>query len=74
MNDLTSGYGRLIHVSGDYYVGEWKLDKANGKGMYNHISGATYEGDWKNDKQHGLGTEIWPDKSKFTGAYVDGMK
>ncbi len=42
--------------------------------MYTHISGATYEGDWKDDKQHGFGTEIWPDKAKFTGAYVDGMK
>jgi hypothetical protein len=65
MNDLASGYGRLIHSSGDYYIGYWLKDQANGKGKYRHSSGATYEGDWKDDKQHGQGIEIWPDNSKF---------
>jgi len=45
MNDYVSGYGRLIHSNGDYYIGEFKKDQANGHGTYTHLSGTIYEGD-----------------------------
>jgi len=33
---MANGMGRLIHLDGDVYTGEWKNDKANGKGVYLH--------------------------------------
>ena len=50
---MTDGNGRMIHATGDYYVGQWKRNKVSGKGKYVQKSGASYEGDWFNDKQHG---------------------
>ena len=47
---MTNGYGRLVHIDGDVYIGYWKNDKADGWGEYIHMDGARYTGDWKNDK------------------------
>ncbi len=33
----------------NYFIGEWKNDKANGYGVYRHANGAVYEGHWKED-------------------------
>ena len=43
------GKGKLVHIDGDVYQGEWMNDMANGKGVYIHSGGAQYEGEWKDD-------------------------
>lgn len=47
---MAQGHGRLIHVKGDVYEGQWKDDKADGFGIYTHNNGNRYVGDWKGDK------------------------
>lgn len=47
---MANGRGRLIHIDGDIYEGEWVDDKADGKGVYIHKDGASYSGDWVKDK------------------------
>ena len=44
MDDVANGRGRLVHVDGDVYEGNWVNDKANGQGVYIHVNGARYEG------------------------------
>ena len=44
MNGKAQGQGRIYHVNGDIYVGEWKDDKPNGYGKYIFGNGAVYEG------------------------------
>jgi hypothetical protein len=34
------GKGKMIHIDGDIYEGEWQQDMAHGKGFYIH------HGDW----------------------------
>lgn len=48
--------GRIIHLQGDYYEGNFERSLANGKGKY--ISeDSTYEGEFKNNVPHGHGKE-----------------
>lgn len=58
---MANGKGRLIHVDGDVYEGDWLNDKAHGQGVYMHLNGAKYTGGWREDQQHGHGQEEWPD-------------
>ncbi len=69
---MANGKGRLIHVDGDVYEGDWVDNKAEGKGLFINFSekygeGARYEGQWHNDQQNGKGTETWPDGSCYRG-------
>ena len=48
-NGLREGYGRLIHPTGDMYLGAWKNDKANGRGIFSNLDGYSFEGDWVDD-------------------------
>ena len=34
-----NGKGRLIHINGDYYEGDWVNGKANGAGKYVGVDG-----------------------------------
>ena len=37
-------------------------------------NGAFYEGSWKNDMKNGHGSFKWPDRSSFTGNWVNNLK
>ena len=47
---MANGKGRLIHVDGNYYEGDWLDDKASGSGSYYNLNGAQYIGDWYENK------------------------
>jgi hypothetical protein len=49
LNGLYNGRGRMTHVNGDIYQGEWKDGKANGFGVFVDTNGSMYEGEWFND-------------------------
>ena len=40
VKNTATGYGRLIHGSGDVYTGECLKDLAHGKGTYQHADGS----------------------------------
>jgi hypothetical protein len=41
--------GRLDYANGDYYEGQWELDRRHGWGkFFSNSTGHTYEGYWKN--------------------------
>ncbi len=42
--------------NGDWYEGDFELDKRTGKGTYHWANGERYEGEWLNDKRSGKGT------------------
>jgi hypothetical protein len=42
--------------NGDWYEGDFELDKRTGKGTYHWANGERYEGEWLNDKRNGKGT------------------
>jgi len=44
LDDVANGRGRLVHVDGDVYEGNWVNDQAEGYGVYLHKNGASYEG------------------------------
>lgn len=46
---MTNGFGRLIHIDGDTYIGNWKNDKTHGKGKYIHKDNSVYDGEWFED-------------------------
>ena len=72
---LREGYGRLIHPTGDMYLGDWKNDKANGTGTFSNLEDYSYNGDWVDDCQHGHGTEMWEsNNSKYTGKFERSKK
>ncbi|XP_076305808.1 MORN repeat-containing protein 3-like [Tachypleus tridentatus] len=54
----------IYDVNGNWYSGEWAVDKKHGKGtQFWKATGATYSGDWKNGKRHGHGTFGVPNPS-----------
>lgn len=46
---MAHGKGKLVHMDGDIYEGDWGKDMANGQGTYTHTGGAKYVGEWKDD-------------------------
>ena len=44
MEDKAQGFGKLTHVNGDTYEGEWMNDMAHGRGIFTHYRGVRYEG------------------------------
>ncbi|PSN33531.1 MORN repeat-containing protein 3 [Blattella germanica] len=51
-----TGFRRYIYnVSGDKYIGEWKINKKDGKGTTHTRTGKLYEGDWERNYRHGFG-------------------
>jgi len=42
----VTGYGRFIHETGDYYIGNWKNDKRHGMGKYVHCNGVIEDGSY----------------------------
>jgi hypothetical protein len=37
---MAHGTGKLVHMDGDVYEGDWANDMANGHGIYTHTGGA----------------------------------
>lgn len=54
-------------MTGDFYDGEFKSDRAEGKGAYYSHDGNVYIGEWKNDMRNGRGTYVFANGSKYTG-------
>ena len=66
-------------VKGDYYIGEWKENKADGYGVHvwkNGIRiitlGDKYEGEWKECLKHGNGTDMYSNGDTYVGQYKYG--
>ena len=48
-NGVFNGKGRMTHVNGDIYQGEWVNGKASGQGVFLNNKGELYDGMWVND-------------------------
>lgn len=73
--------GIATFPSGDKYTGEYRGGVRNGKGKYvwstaegSKTAGAAYDGEYKDGNKHGTGTFTYPDKSKYTGQWVNGKR
>jgi hypothetical protein len=42
-------------VNGEFYQGEWQVDKMHGVGVYRFVGGAKFRGEWKFGKMDGYG-------------------
>ena len=50
----------MTYQSGNYYEGQWRINKRNGEGtMYWLSSNEKYTGNWEDNYQSGFGTHIW---------------
>lgn len=50
----------MTYPSGNYYEGNWKLDKKEGQGTMHWLNNKEkYYGNWKNNLQNGFGVHIW---------------
>ena len=57
---MKSGQGKMTYTSGNFYEGEWRLNKRNGQGTMNWLSSnEKYTGNWEDNFQSGYGTHIW---------------
>jgi hypothetical protein len=71
---VSSGYGRCIYGSSEWYEGYWKEYQRHGLGHYQWPDGRCYEGEWQNDHKHGRGVYSWPDGDRYEGQYqIDQM-
>ena len=72
---LKHGKGQLIFPDGSLYTGLWSKDQMNGMGRKLGSDGSYYIGEYKNGVKHGkCVSERLPNRDKFTGNYVDGVK
>ena len=46
----------------------------NGRGKLEYASGAIFEGEFRNDKVTGKGAIQYPNKDRYEGDFVDGVK
>ena len=57
---MKSGKGKMTYATGNYYEGQWRLNKRNGEGiMYWVTTNEKYTGNWEDNYQSGFGTHIW---------------
>lgn len=63
------GLGVKFYSDGTLYVGEWEagLQHTYGKGLWQRPDGSQYEGNFIRGLKHGIGTQIFPDGSKYRG-------
>ena len=68
MNGYKHGYGTwkskisfkyCVDSEGEYYVGDWRENKANGKGEHVWANGDKYIGEWLDFLKHGYGTDYF---------------
>lgn len=72
---MMNGKGRKIHVSGEYYVGEFRDGLAHGYGEFRDTNGGSYEGMWERDKFNGRGKQVWNHSDEiYEGSFLDGTK
>jgi hypothetical protein len=56
------GKGYIRYASGNYYQGDWKLDRKSGEGVMVWLTmSQTYTGTWLDDHPHGSGEYTWGD-------------
>lgn len=68
----TNCFGRVIHSSGQMYVGEIRDGKWNGQGTYTWPNGDKYVGEYRDGTPNGQGTYSWRDGRKYVGEWKDG--
>jgi hypothetical protein len=49
------GFGKMKHVNGTEYEGEYKYDKYDGRGVLKYPNWQYYKGEFKNGLRHGHG-------------------
>ncbi|KAJ7520736.1 hypothetical protein O6H91_19G020300 [Diphasiastrum complanatum] len=73
LNDLKAnkdGYRHKMYwVTGDVYLGEWKLNKRDGVGIHTYKNGSRYEGEFKKGKREGHGTLFVAHGNKYRVVY-----
>ena len=61
------GFGESYEANGDFYRGQFKLDKKEGRGIFEWTGAESkiYEGEFLKGKRNGRGTFWWPDGSWY---------
>mmetsp|Transcript_10907 Transcript_10907/g.16624 ORF Transcript_10907/g.16624 Transcript_10907/m.16624 type:complete len:1070 (-) Transcript_10907:229-3438(-) len=66
------GQGRYFFANGDFYDGDFRVNKAKGMGIYVHtVEGNIYKGEWDNDMRNGRGTYNFSNGSRYTGGWLN---
>ncbi|KAF1334754.1 Radial spoke head 10 b, partial [Globisporangium splendens] len=56
-----------------HYNGRWKDGEMHGPiGVYTFNDGGKHRSEWKHNQQAGVGTVVYPNSVKYTGAFADG--
>jgi hypothetical protein len=66
------GYGVMVYVNGEKYVGEFDNSKRHGQGVYSLSNGDKYVGTWKNNHQAGEGRLYKKDGAIEGGIWENG--
>jgi len=67
--DKKDGYGTLVMITGDKYVGMWVNNKMEGKGTFYYSNGDTYTGNYLENLKHGEGTYFYYNGDKYAGEW-----
>ena len=65
--------GKLWHLNGEEYEGEWKDNLIHGTGVYTYADGRVYEGNFLEGKPHGIGKMTYANGSSYEGNWEDGL-
>lgn len=57
-------------ANGNKYVGNWEEDLLH-TGALLESNGKIYEGGLTNYKRNGKGTQLWPNKDRYTGDWLN---
>lgn len=75
MEDKRSGTGRLIDVSGNVYIGEFKDNRRHGQGTFFDVEeNSMFVGTFDKGYKEGFGKLTFVDGSYFEGNYYCGLR
>ena len=66
---LKSGEGTLNYNNGDFYTGQWAMDKPNGFGIFVSQTEGTYTGTFVNGLRDGSGRMIYTNGDLYDGGW-----
>ena len=68
-------YVKMIHESGNYYIGQWVNGLAHGKGTIYYKNGSIlYDGDFVDGKYEGNGRENYENGTHYIGQFLGGYR
>ena len=69
VDNMRTGYGKMIFKTGDIYCGDWLDNKQHGHGKMVFKNDAVYEGNWEHGRRYGEGKMIHKNGDVYSGIW-----